>query len=233
MSRRHVAATVNRSVCMQQMLPQQVAQIQSDLIFCDLLQRQNSVSETKIFTKILPYTRSDLPGRFVAATCRLTLLLQLVARPVHMEWSVAATCCCNLSPSVHVYRPTAVFWTNFCITIVSNFSWVLLTVVPREIEDNNYVTFCGVNRSCIMVYVKIVTDQYRKYYDIPSLCLSPQNFALFSVSFKAILTPKRNWRQCLYKISWWQTKSIMVCYAFFWSGQSKICDLVSGKLSWC
>ena len=41
--------------------------------------------------------------RFVAATCRLTVLLQLVARSVHMEWSVAATCCCNLSPSV--YRP--------------------------------------------------------------------------------------------------------------------------------
>ena len=41
--------------------------------------------------------------RFVAATCRLTLLLQLVARPVHMEWYVAATCCCNLSLSV--YRP--------------------------------------------------------------------------------------------------------------------------------
>ena len=42
---------------------------------------------------------------FVAATCHLTLLLQLVAWPVHMEWSVAATCCCNLSPSV--YRPLA------------------------------------------------------------------------------------------------------------------------------
>ena len=41
--------------------------------------------------------------RFVAATCRLTLLLQLVAWPVHIEWSVAATCCSNLSPSV--YRP--------------------------------------------------------------------------------------------------------------------------------
>ena len=39
--------------------------------------------------------------RFVAATCRLTLLLQLVARPVHMEWSFAATCCCNFSPSVY------------------------------------------------------------------------------------------------------------------------------------
>ena len=44
--------------------------------------------------------------RFVAATCRLTLLLQLVARPVHMEWSVAATCCSKLSPSV--YRPLVV-----------------------------------------------------------------------------------------------------------------------------
>ena len=36
------------------------------------------------------------------AICRcdvsLTVLLQLVARPVHMEWSVAATSCCNLSP---------------------------------------------------------------------------------------------------------------------------------------
>ena len=41
--------------------------------------------------------------RFVAATCRLTLLLQLVARSVHTEWSVTATCCSNLSPSV--YRP--------------------------------------------------------------------------------------------------------------------------------
>ena len=42
--------------------------------------------------------------RSVAATCRLTLLLQLVVRPVHTEWSVTATCCSNLSPSV--YRPS-------------------------------------------------------------------------------------------------------------------------------
>ena len=41
--------------------------------------------------------------RFGAATCRLTLLLQLVTWPVHTEWSVAATCCSNLSLSV--YRP--------------------------------------------------------------------------------------------------------------------------------
>ena len=32
-------------------------------------------------------------------------------------------------------------------------------------------------------------------------------------------SPKRNWRQCVRKILGWQTKSIMVCYGTFWSGQ--------------
>ena len=41
-------------------LQSKVAQILSDLIFCDLLQRQNYVAEIKIFTKILQHTRSDL-----------------------------------------------------------------------------------------------------------------------------------------------------------------------------
>ena len=59
---------------------QQVAQILSDLIFFDMLLRQNSVAKTKIFSKILQYARSDLSLRRVAAT-----------------WS------CNLSPTV--YRP--------------------------------------------------------------------------------------------------------------------------------
>ena len=56
-----------------------------------------------------------------------------------------------------------------------------------------------------------------------ALCLSPQNFAyaLSSVSLGAILTPKRNWRQCVCKILGWQTKSIMVCFGIFWSGQFK------------
>ena len=31
-----------------------------DLIFCDMLLRQNSVEETKIFIKIVQYTESDL-----------------------------------------------------------------------------------------------------------------------------------------------------------------------------
>ena len=61
--------------------PWQVAQILSNLIFCNMLLRQNSwYAETKIFTKILQYTRSDLSLR-----------------------RVVVTCCCNLLPSV--YQP--------------------------------------------------------------------------------------------------------------------------------
>ena len=37
--------------------------------------------------------------RFVAVMCHCKVLLQLVTQPVHMEWSVATTCCCNLSSS--------------------------------------------------------------------------------------------------------------------------------------
>ena len=97
MSRRHVAATSHfvctgeflwKSLLLQQNLsPQQVAQIQSDLIFCDFVQRQNSAAETKIFTKILQYKRSDLSLRRVASLCCCNC-----RRPVHTEWSVAATC---------------------------------------------------------------------------------------------------------------------------------------------
>ena len=38
-----------------------------------------------------------------------------------------------------------VYPQKFCITIVSNFSWVL-QVVPREIEDIGYAKFWGVNK---------------------------------------------------------------------------------------
>ena len=45
--------------------------IKSDNL-CDFLRRQNSVAETKIFTKILQYTQSDLSLQRVAATSRPT-----------------------------------------------------------------------------------------------------------------------------------------------------------------
>ena len=107
--------------CNRILSPQQVAQIQSDLIFCDMLQGQNFVAETKIFPKILQYTRRGVAngtsknvglGKILAGSRNLgsvfdksrslvfawflftffdvslgflTVLLQLVAGPVHME----------------------------------------------------------------------------------------------------------------------------------------------------
>ena len=56
----------------------------------------NPVAEKKIFHKNSPVHTK----RFVAAMCRRNVLLQLVARLLHTEWSVAETCCCNLSPGV-------------------------------------------------------------------------------------------------------------------------------------
>ena len=52
-------------------------------------------------------------------------------------------------------------------------------------------------------------DCYRRYHYHNTLCWSHQNFtqALF---LGVILTPKRNWRQCLFKILKWPIKSIMV-----------------------
>ena len=73
----------------------------SHLFFCDLLQGQNPVVETKIFTKILQTHEVICHDLSLRHVCRLTLLLQLITRPVHMEWSVAATCCYNLSPRVY------------------------------------------------------------------------------------------------------------------------------------
>ena len=67
------------SLCNRILSPQQVAQILSDLIFCNMLLQQTSVAETKIFTKILQYTQSDSSLRCVAVTC-----------------------CCNLLPSVYL-----------------------------------------------------------------------------------------------------------------------------------
>ena len=53
-----------------------------------------------------------------------------------------------------------------------------------------------------------------------ALCLSPQNLHKHCLQFLlGPISPKRNWRQCVCKILGWQTKSIMVCYGTFWSGQ--------------
>ena len=76
--------------------------------------------------------------RFVAATCRRNVLLQLVAGPVHLDWSVAATCCCNFSPSV--YRPL-----KLCCSIYLLVHWET-HIGKSENRDRDYyhneVTLC-------------------------------------------------------------------------------------------
>ena len=57
-----------------------------------------------------------------------------------------------------------VYPPKFCLTFVSNFSWLLgITVIPREIKDNRYATFWGGGwgggkQGCIVVYVKMMNS---------------------------------------------------------------------------
>ena len=54
-----------------------------------------------------------------------------------------------------------VYPPKFCLTFVSNFSWLLgITVIPREIKDNRYAAFWGggSKQGYIVVYVKMVNS---------------------------------------------------------------------------
>ena len=96
----HVAAT-NRFVCTGEFLRESLflqqefyrsnmsKKIKSDRIYATCCGDKNFVAEAKIFTKILEYTCME---RFVTPICRYNVLLQLVARSVHTEWFVVATC---------------------------------------------------------------------------------------------------------------------------------------------
>ena len=67
------------------------AQIRLNYMYCNFLLWQNSVVETKIFTKILQYTQSIFSPQCVT---------QLVAWPEHKELFVVPMCYSNMLPSV-------------------------------------------------------------------------------------------------------------------------------------
>ena len=70
--------------------------------FCENLCRRNM--SQKIKSDRICATKSSVHTKpLVHAMRRRNLLLQLLARPAHKEWSVSATCCRNSSPSV--FRP--------------------------------------------------------------------------------------------------------------------------------
>ena len=103
--------------------------------FCDLLRRQNSVAETKIFTKILQYTRSDLSLRCVAATCYCNWSPDLFTRSDMSPQRVAAT-----------NRPTC---THGVICRLD----LLLQLVARTVHTERYVaSTCCCNMSPSVVY---------------------------------------------------------------------------------
>ena len=127
--KRHVAATnhflctgefcENLCRCNRILSPQQVAQIQSDLIFCNLLQRQNSVAETKIFPKILQYTQSNLSQQRVASPCCCNQLPDLFTWSDLSPQCVAATCrlvCTNLYWLIDKFENMNTWSVDFWLT---------------------------------------------------------------------------------------------------------------------
>ena len=129
MSRRHFPAT-NRFVCngffcvkifvsatefYRRNMSQKIKSYRIFATYCGdkILLRRQRFSQ-KFSSTHEAICRCDVSPQRVAATSRptcthgvisrLDLLLQLVARPVHTEWSVASTCCFNLSPDLYTRR---------------------------------------------------------------------------------------------------------------------------------
>ena len=105
-SQRQIASCVLENFCENLCLRnrilslQQVAKNQIRLNLCDLLRQQNSVAATKIFTKIVQYTRSDLAlqvsPRHVAGTCRL-VCTDLYIYLLSMRFAITSFLCNNAS----------------------------------------------------------------------------------------------------------------------------------------
>ena len=76
--------------------------------------------------------------------CRRNVLLQLVARPVHTEWYVVSTCCCNLSPDLYTLsdkspRLVASTCRPTCTHGVICGLGLLLQLVARPVHTERYV----------------------------------------------------------------------------------------------
>ena len=97
-SQRQIASCVLENFCENLclrniiLLLQQVAKNQIRQNLCDLLLRQNSVAETKIFTKSFLYTRGDLSLRRVAVTYCCNQSTNLYTWSDLSPRLVAATC---------------------------------------------------------------------------------------------------------------------------------------------
>ena len=108
----------NLCFCNRSLSQQHVAKKSNQTEFVRLVAATKFCCRDKDFHKISPgHTK-----RFVTAMCRRNMLLQLVAGPVHTEWSVAAICCCNLSPIV--YRPLFLAQHSVVTLLRHCFQWL-------------------------------------------------------------------------------------------------------------
>ena len=130
---RHVAAT-NLFVCAGEFLWQSLSP-QHNFVTATSRKKSNQtefvqlVAATKLYCREKDFCKNSPvhTKRFVVATCRRNVLLQLVVDgPLHMEWSVAATCCCNLSPSL--YRPSGL---RYCQTPKTVKTWKISGMIIR------------------------------------------------------------------------------------------------------
>ena len=87
-TRRLVAATCHGNMSQK---------IKSDRICVTCCSNKILLQRQRFFYKSSPVHTKP----FVAGMFHCNVLLQLVAQPVHTEWSVAMTCCCKLSPDLH------------------------------------------------------------------------------------------------------------------------------------
>ena len=152
MSLRHIATT-NRFVCAWEFLWKSLS-LQQNFVAATCCKKSNQtesvrlVAVTKFCCRDKDFHKISAvhTKRFVAAMCRRNMLLQLVAGPVHTEWSVAATFCCNLSPSA--YRPLLLFahiFEIFRITLTANgnlYKWPnKYTFIPSFFHKKYFTQF--------------------------------------------------------------------------------------------
>ena len=113
---------------------------------------------------------------------------------------------------------------NFCVVFTNSVKWARET---RKFQKKK-----SVMQSCRFANINLrifCRSRYRRRRRcLSSGLLWSKHFAtmvtwrhtlLSSVSLGATLTPEGNWTQCLCKLLEWQSKSIMVCYVIFCSGQ--------------
>ena len=121
---------------------------------------------------------------------------------------------------------------NLCVVFTNSMKWARETrkfhvaVMQRWLKSVMHVQICRFANINLRIFLPFSLPSPWSLLKfriavIQTFCYHSNVTSHFiaSVSLGVTLTPERNWRQCLCKILEWQSKSIMVCYGIFCSGQ--------------